>query len=236
MKTFMQMWFAASVLAMLFVSTGGVLAQEKFSGTYAVYGKDVIVKTDKYEIEPGKSYIDEIKGTAENDTAQRYETILENNKFVSMEQRAGDIIATAIRFKNNVFSFYEKTAMVGALPDENRSPVFDGSVYSHYALLLGLFDQSGGSKQTISVVIPALQDFINVEIEKHGSDVFKLGEQTVTANHYRFAIGKKRETVNLWADSNKVIAVYLASKNTFVIDGGYPGLYDRVKQLINRPM
>ena len=236
MKPLMHIFFAACVCSVLSFGITMLRAQDKISGSYNIYTKDAIVQTDKYEVIPGKSYIDEIKGTAKEDTTQRYETKLENNQFLTMTQTASDLIVTSIKFNNNVYSFYEKTAMVGALPDENRSPVFEAASYSHFNYLLGLYDPTKGAKQVFSVIIPSLQDFINVEIEKHGTDAFKIGEQTVTANHYRFAIGKKRETVNLWVDNNKVIAVYLASSNKYIIDAGYPQLYERVKQVINRPM
>jgi hypothetical protein len=82
----------------------------------------------------------------------------------------------------------------------------------------------------------ASQDLINVEMEQHGTDGFTIGEQTLTATHYRMAVGKKRETVNLWVENNRVIAIYTASNNRFIIDDAFPQLYDRVKQVINKEM
>ena len=236
MKSFTQLvgMFCLAVLSL--VVTTSVRGQEKISASYSIYVKDAVIQTDKYEISPGKSYADEIKGVAAGETDARFELKLENSRFLSLEKTVNGIIESSIKYNNNVFAFYEKTAMVGALPDEGSSPVFESSAYSHFAFLVSIYDQAKGGKQSFSVVIPALQDFINIEIERHGTDPFKIGEQNLTATHYRMAIGKKRETANLWVDNNKVIAIYLASNNRFVIDNGYPQLYDRVKQVINRAM
>jgi hypothetical protein len=114
--------------------------------------------------------------------------------------------------------------------------ILSPAVCLNYALLVSFYDRRKSGRQTLAVMIPALQVLINVEMEQHGTDGFTIGEQTLTATHYRMAVGKKRETVNLWVENNRVIAIYTASNNRFIIDDAFPQLFDRVKQVINKAM
>jgi len=236
MKSFVQELIAVIAICILSLAATAVKGQEKNSGSYSIYTKENIIQTDTFEIIPGTSYVDEIKGVSAGETDRRFELLLENGRFQSLEKKVNGIVETSVKLEKGVFSFYEKTAMVAAVPDENNSPVFEAAAYSNYALLANFYDRRKGGKQTLAVMIPALQDLINVEMEQHGTDGFTVGEQTLTATHYRMAVGKKRETVNLWVENNRVIAIYTASNNRFIIDNAFPQLYDRVKQVINKAM
>ncbi|MFI5253619.1 MAG: hypothetical protein ACHQQQ_14450 [Bacteroidota bacterium] len=236
MKSFTRVLVIACFTISLFPGLNKLIGQEKITGVYSVFAKDKVIQTDSYEITPGKTYIDDMKGIAGGESDRRYEMTLDNNKFQSMEKKVAGIVVSSIKYSAKMFSFYDNDAMSGMLADETNPPVFEAAAFSHYALLVDLYQKTGDGKQTVSVVIPALQDLINVEIERHGSDAFNIGEQSLTATHYRFAIGKKRETVNLWTDNHKVIAIYLASNDRFVVDNSYPNLYESIKKVINRAM
>ena len=224
-------WFA---ILILLAGLATAAAQEKVSGTYAVYSNGSIVATDDYTSIAGKRYSDEIRADTQKISIDlRYE----DGVLDRFERLVNSMPGSSIKLNKIMLSFYEGTGMVGVLSNEEKFPVFEPSSYAEYAMFPGmLYDQAKGGKQSTQVVIPSLEDFLPVEIERHGSDPFAVGTTTINGAHYRVALGKKKETVNLWMDGDRMMAAYLAAGNKFIIDTRYDHLYDRVKQLINRAM
>ena len=233
MKTFKHTVGWLAVLALL-AGLATTAAQEKVSGTYTIYRNGSVVASDKYEVTPGREYSDGIKADTQKITINLK---FDGGTLAGYERQINGLPSGAIKLNKTMLSFYEGTGMVGVLSNEEQFPVFEPSAYAEYAMFSGmLYDQSKGGKQTAKVIIPALQDVLLVEIERHGTDDFSLGTAKVTATHYRIAMGKKKETVNLWMDGDRMMAAYLASGNIYIIETRYDQLIDRVKQLVNRAM
>jgi hypothetical protein len=141
MKSFVPELIAVIAICILFLPAAAVKGQEKNSGSYSIYTKENIIQTDKFEIIPGTSYVDEIKGVSAGETDRGYELLLENGRFRSLEKKVNGIPETSVKLGKGIFFFYEQTAMVAAVPDESNSPVFEAAAYSNYALLVNFYDR-----------------------------------------------------------------------------------------------
>jgi len=226
---------AAIMLVMCIVlGSSKVRSQEKISGQYIVYSSNQEIERDEYQIVTGKKYADDVRAVISENERREYELVYKDDAFQYYREDLNGVTKYRATMESDILTFYDQLAMIGALPVEGKVTVFEPSVYSHYAQLVHGYNQREAGKQPKDVIVPSMQDFILVEVERHGSDVLKLSNKTIDAAHYRVVFGKKKEAVNLWFDGDKMIGMYFASKNKTVVDDGYEQLYNHLKQIINR--
>jgi hypothetical protein len=224
------------VLCACLVISSAVSGQEKFKGNYLIYSGDRLTDNDEYEVVTGREYNDDIRSVSGDRKEQEHELVYGEGQFQYYRYTLNGASDVRVTAEKDILTFYDSTAMVGALPIAGPVIVGDPAVYTHYAMLLGVYDEQKGGKQALDVVVPSLQDFIPIEIERHGSDGIKLSDRNIEAVHYRIVLGKKKDVVNAWVDGKHVIGLYFVSKNRYVVDAGYDNLYERIKQIVNRAM
>ena len=206
--------------------------QETITGRYHIYAAGKHIETDEFRIVQGKRGMDEIKSIA-GDRKLEIEVTYENGKLQSYQQTLNGLPGLRATVSSNLISFYENEAMTGALTIGKEMYIFEPTVSSHYWFLLHGYDKISGGKQSIEVVWPSQQDFIKLEIERHGSDGLKCGERKIDAVHYRIAIGR-RDQANVWVDGYRIIAIHLVSKNLCMVDAGYEQLHQQIASVLKR--
>jgi hypothetical protein len=226
----------AALLSVMSLAMGTTmtLSQETLQGQYIVYASNQASEQDDYQIVPGKKYVDDVRMIPDDNQRSEYELVYRDDAFQYFLEERNGLTKSRVTLENDILTFYDQLAMIGALPVEGNVIVFDPGVYTHYAYLVHTYNQQDGGKQIKDVVVPAMQDFVSVEVERHGSDAVKLPDKAIDAAHYRIVFGKKKELVSVWFDGDRMIGMYFASKNKIVVDNGYNQLYDRLKQIINR--
>lgn len=211
-----------------------VQEQKTIRGVYNVFCGEKQVQTDQFEYNVGDKSRDEVT-IAEGKEGQRYDVGYDRNGAQYFHMSVNGISKMRATLEGDIISFHEGEAMVGALPAETHLMMIEPAAYSEFAFLLNAYDLIKGGKQQFQVIIPSQQDFVNMDVEKHGWDNLTLDGKSIMAVHYRIAIGKK-EAANLWTDRERIVSLYFASKSFYVIDGAYPTLYDQVKKIVNKAM
>ena len=203
--------------------------------TYQVYTADNITQSDKCEYIPGERVTDEITSLASKDQ-RKMELLERNGSALSYEQTLNGLPELRVTLDNTLLSFYEHEAMVGALAAEDKLIIFEPTAFGEYRSLLNAYNTSKGGKQRVNVVIPSLQDYVPVDIERHGTDALSLNGVSMDALHYRIAVGKK-ELGNVWVDqTGSIVGMYLANKELTIVDISYEHFREQIKKIVNRAM
>jgi len=206
------------------------------SGVYNIYAAEKRIQTDDYEVSGIEKAVDVLK-MLDAKIVQRIEiTVNKQNPAASSYGKTLDGIPDLhASVEKDYIWFYEKEAKVGALTIDPYLMFFDPTAYAGYTILVRSYNAAKGGSQTFPVIIPALQDYCEIEIERHGSDAFTVNAKPVTAAHYRMTLGK-RETVNLWVDADRVIAIQLSVKGMTIVDAGYPDLLKEVRRVMSKSL
>lgn len=231
---------ACNIIVVVVILCGAALlpqvadSQQRLTGSYLVYAAEKQIQTDKYEISPGENVTDDFKiqGTDEH---RRIETGLKSGIGGYYQKILNGVPEMRASVDKDLISFYEHEAMVGALPVEQYVMFFDPTAYGHYGALLKYYDAAAGGKQLFTVVVPALQDYCQVEVERHGSDVMNTNGKSLNAAHYRMVLGKK-ESANVWTDQRRVIALHLPTKGLFVVDASYTDMLKEIKRVVSKSL
>ncbi|TAK54284.1 MAG: hypothetical protein EPO24_13255 [Bacteroidetes bacterium] len=233
MKTFIY----HSVVAIVFLTLTSVQSrgQESIEATYLVFNSDQQIETDEIEVVQGERYSDDIRSVGANQERRVARLQYENGTLESYEQTINGFPSARASNDLKFLKLYEKEALVGMFPVEETILFLDPNMYSQYSFIIHVFEKMKKDKARLNVCVPQMQDFVYVDIERHGTDVITVGAKTITASHVRLAIAKK-EVVNCWLDGERIIGMYLATKNLFVADAGYEKLYESLKRIINRAM
>ncbi len=233
MKTFIYLLVVMVVFLTLTSAQSG--GQETIEGTYVVFSKDLKVETDEFQVVPGKLYRDDIRsiGATGDRTVGTME--YENGTLVGYEQTRNGLPAIRASNDKKFFKLYEHDAMVGMFPVEDDVLVLDPNMYSQFAFIIRVFEEKKKEKVRLSVCVPQVSDFLYVDVERRGSDAIPIGKKTVNCIHYRIAVGKK-EVVNCWFIGERLLGMYLATKNVYVTDAAYDRIYEHIKKLVNRAM
>lgn len=226
------------VIALLPVAVG--IAQNasdrtgRITGSYQIYTPEKQIQTDEYEVVVGVKAVDKLKMTGSKDeqkieigTNQKNPAANYYEKFLNgaSEQRAA--------IEKDYIWFYERDAKVGALTIDPYLTFFDPTAYAGYTVIMKAYDVAKGGNQSFSVIVPGLQDYCVVEVERHGSDAMTVNGKVFTALHYHFILGK-REAVNIWVDQERIIAMQLTVKGLYVVDASYPDLLKEVKRVVTK--
>ncbi len=227
----------ASIIAMVLVTAFTVIrtaAQEPraFTCTYRVFAGEKEILSDQVEFEPDARGVDLMKaaGTKEE---RSMEVVYKDGSARSFDQKLGGLPELRMSREKELVTFYEREAMVGALPVDNHLIVVELTAPGEYPFLLSAYEGKKGGRQSFNVIVPSLQDFVQFEVERHGSDLVAFKGKNIDAVHYRIAVGK-REVVNLWAFQGRVIGMFLAAKGIYIVDAGEGTLRDQIKKLVNK--
>ena len=212
-----------------------VKGARKLVGAYTVYVNDKQVETDAFEVVRWSECTDQKTPTDPTQPKRRIEMKYEDGKLHSYTIAADGLPESRLEVQETTVRFFEHEALKGDVDLEEFVLVFEPTVFAHYALLVHAYQNSPGGKQTFNVLIPSQQDFLKIEVERHGSDAIRLGERDLTLAHYKVAIGR-RESVNLWMDGDKLIAIHMTNKNLFAVDAGYDNLFTQIKMVAKRAM
>ncbi len=232
MKTFTYLLVVVVFLTLTLAQSRG---QESIEGTYAIFSGDQKIEADEYEVVPGESYSDDIRSVGAKEERRVAKIIYQNGSLESYEQTLNGFPAWRASNDNKFFKLYEKEAMVGMFPVEEAVYFLDPNMYTHYWFLIQVYEQQKKEKLRLNVAVPQMQDFVYVDVERHGSDEISAGTKTITAAHYRVGIGKK-EVANCWVHDGRIIGMYLATKNVYVVDASTEKLYEQIKRIVNRAM
>ncbi|MBI5216758.1 MAG: hypothetical protein HY960_13480 [Ignavibacteriae bacterium] len=232
MKTFT---YFLVIVVFLTLTSAISRGQETIEGIYAIFSGDQKIETDEYEVVQGESYSDDIRSVGAKEERRVAKIIYQNSSLESYEQTLNGFPSWRASNDNKFFKLYEKEAMVGMFPVEEAIYFLDPNMYTQYWFLIQVYEQQKKEKLRLNVAVPQMQDFIYVDIERHGSDEIKSGEKAVNATHYRIGIGKK-EVANCWVENGKIIGMYLATKNVYVTDASNDKLLEQLKRIVNRAM
>jgi hypothetical protein len=204
------------------------------TGTYQVFRGDKLVQTDRYEYTHGQKVVDEIT-TTDGKGTERWELSYNGNALPRLTVTSNGLTKISAAAEGDVLTFREGEAMVGALPLQPDLILVEPTAFAELAVLLDAYDATKGGRQQFQIVIPTLQDYFNADVERHGWDNVVLAGKSTDLAHTRIAIGKK-ETVNLWADHDRIVGMYFASKGLTVADAAFPGLQEQLKKLVNKAL
>jgi hypothetical protein len=232
MKTFTYFLVVVVFLTLTLAQSRG---QESIEGAYAIFSGDQQIETDEFEVVPGESYSDDIRSVGAKEERRVAKLIYQNSSLESYEQTLNGLPSWRASNDNKFFKLYEKEAMVGMFPVEDAVYFLDPNMYTQYWFLIQVYEQQKKEKLRLNVAVPQMQDFIYVDIERHGSDEIKSNEKIINAAHYRIGIGKK-EVANCWVENGKIIGMYLATKNVYVADASNDKLFEQLKRIVNRAM
>jgi len=223
----------AAVTATGFAQSGG---SRRIEGVYHIYTAEKRIQTDEYEVSGTEKAVD-VLTTLDDKSEQRIETALTRRdaEAIPYQKRLNGFPAMRASLEKDYIWFYEGEAKVGALTIDPYLMFFDPAAYAAYTILVRSYNAPKGGSQKFPVIVPALQDYCEIELERHGSDAFTLSEKSVSAAHYKMTIGK-REAVNLWADGDRVIAIHLSAKGLTVVDTAYPELLREVRRTMSRSL
>ena len=209
--------------------------QETIEGTYVVFSKDQKIETDKIKVVPGEEYNDDIRSAGADAQHQVAKLVYQGGTLVSYERTSNDSSITKATADDKFLKLLDREQLVGMFAIDEKIYLLDPNMYSQYAFLLRVFDELKKDKARLNVCVPQVGDFMYVDVERHGTDEIKVGDNTITLNHYKFYIGKK-ETVNCWVVDGKIIGIYMAIKGVYATDASYDKLYESLKKIINRAM
>ncbi len=232
MKTFIYLFVVVVFLTLTSALSRG---QETIEGTYAIFSGEQKIEMDEFVVVPGEKYSDDIRSVGAKQERRVASIIYKHGSLESYEQTLNGLPAWRASNDDKFFKLYEKEAMVGMFPVEEAVYLLDPNMYTHYWFIIQLFEQQKKEKLRLNVAVPQMQDFIYVDVERHGTDEIKTGTKTIIAAHYRVAIGKK-EVANCWVDDGRIIGMYLATKNVYVADASYDRLFEQIKRIVNRAM
>lgn len=223
----------AMVLVTAFMSTVLVAQRTKpFTCTYRMFAGEKLVLADEVNYEPGARASDRMTA-AEKKEERTMELVYKDGSAWSFEQQLNGLPELRMSREKDLVSFYEREAMVGALPADDHLIALEIAAPGEYPFLLQAYDARKGGRQSFDVIVPSLQDFIRMDVEAHGTDAVEIKGRTMEAAHYRIAIGK-REVVNLWASQGRVIGMFLATKGVYIVDADEGTLKEQLKKLVNK--
>jgi hypothetical protein len=218
------------------LAQSGAGAPKHISGVYHIYSGEKRIQTDSYEVNGTERAVDVLK-TPDDQSEQRIETALtmKGPDVIPYQKTLNGAPTMHASLDKDYIWFYEGEAKVGALTIDPYLMFFDPAAYAAYTILARSYNAAKGGSQKFPVIVPALQDYSEVEIERHGSDAFSINAKSLTAAHYRMIVGK-RETVNLWVDADRVIAIQLSVKGLTIVDAAYPDLLKEVRRVMSRSL
>ena len=228
--------FAGAVAILAFglivqTASGG---DKQLSGKYLIYAADKQIQTDAYQVSPDGVSLDIIKSAGSDDVRKiEISTNAKNPLSDYYRESVNGVQKSSAAVEKDYIWFYEGEAKMGALAIEPDIRFFDPTAFANFTMLMRKFLADGNTSEAISVVVPALQDYCEIELQRHGSDAMTAGEKSFTAAHYRMTLGK-REVVNFWVDGERIIGIHMASKGVIAVDEAYPNLLKEVKQAMGK--
>ncbi len=233
MKTFISS--AVVVVVILVLTSVSLRAQERVEGTYVVFSNDQKIETDEFVVVPGEMYSDDIRSVGAQEDHKVANMVCSKGSLESYEQTFNGLPATKATNDRIFFKLFENEATIGQFSVDEDILFLDPNMYSQYWFLLKVFEEKRQDKVRFNVCVPQIQDFVYVDIEKRGSEVISTAEKTINATQYRITVGKK-EIITCWTDHDRLIGMYLTSKNVYVADEKYNNLYASLKKIVNRAM
>ncbi len=233
MKTFIS--FTIVMVVFLVLTSISLRAQERVEGTYVVFSNDQKIETDEFVVVPGEMYSDDIRSIGAQEDRRVANMVCSKGSLVSYEQTLNGLPATSATNDQKFFKLFQNEATIGQFSVDEDILFLDPNMYSQYWFLIKVFEGKKEDKMRFNVCVPQIQDFVYVDIEKRGSETIHIADKSINATQYRITVGKK-EIISCWTDRDRLIGMYLTSKNVYVADEKYNQLYASLKKIVNRAM
>lgn len=209
-----------------------LIAQETITGSFSMYNGTTRVQTNQFTITGWNQSEEKMISATADSLSGNAQATYDGAMIVNYRYKLGRKEITAER-KDEWINFRED-GMSGILSLETTAIFFEPTLSSHYAMLLHLYDKTQ-KKDTISVVIPSLQEYIPVTIVPHGTNAFTIDGQSVTVSHYQFSIGH-RDVAQVWVNGDSLLGIYLTAKDLLLADTRYENLPEQIKTIVKRAL
>jgi len=218
-----------AVLLSLLVFTTAFAQQPKTSnGTYAMYVGEQQVGTETYTISVN----------ADGSTRSEAEVAFAGTKFRAITLLTGNRpssytmeMAGAVSLKED-FTAEGVTVTVPGQPDKQiksqPNALLENGLAHQFIFLLAQYDRTRGGLQSFTAFVPSQATPFTVNLERIDTPEFKVGNQTVTTEHFRAGtnLGLAFE---VWANNENVpLLIRIAAQNVKIVRGGSEALAELI--------
>ena len=226
----------SGIIAIATALMGAMAAQagpQTLSATFYGYRGDTRIWTDEKTKEKGKIE-DKIEGIGNN--PDREATTLPGTTAGEIfTETANGLLAHNVVVKGEFVNIYYGQGMTGMVMVEDPPLVFDPTIPSHYGMLLERYSVSRGGTQKIPVIIPEKGDYCKIEISGKPPATIPVGETKKEAKVYQFRM-EYNQHVTVWTLDDAVAAIYVPSKDEYIVNAKYPMLHQKIQMLVKRSM
>lgn len=226
--------FCTVIILAVLAATTAAGAPQKSGGTYAGYTGDKPAWTDNFRIE-GTELVEDIIISADGKTDREVRLYPGRAKEEIFSESVNGVLGYNVKVNDEFVYVYRGQGMTGMVMIEERPLVFDHTVPTHYGVLLKKYDATRGGTQKFPVIIPSKGDYCRIEITKKPSVDIPMGEGGMRAGVYEFRVEYKLY-VTVWTLDDAVAAVYIPSKDEYMVDAKYAMLHQKIQMLVKRAM